>query len=126
MFDKSNKNYKLYLAGIINESEYMNLFELEKSPTLNPFDPKLNPTHDSIFGSHDEEDEHDLQIGSARLKYKAFLDALPDNLSNPKGMALLQDFMDEFLTHTKLQTPVIKKIMLGALERHAHPDAKKI
>ena len=112
MFDKNNANYKLYLAGIINESEYMDLHELEFS------DPKLNPTSKSIFGSREEEEDHDPEIGAAKMKYKAFLEALKD-LPNPKAAALLGDFMSEFLTHTKMQDLAIKKIVLSALEgRH--------
>lgn len=110
MFDKSNPNYKLYLAGIINESEYMDLFELDFS------DPKLNPTSKSVYGSSEEDkgEKDDPEIGAAKLKYKAFLDALKD-LPNQKAVALLSDFMGEFLSHTKLQDTVIRKIVLSAL-----------
>lgn len=39
MFDKSNPNYKLYLAGVISESQYMDLCEL-----VDAFSPAMNPT----------------------------------------------------------------------------------
>lgn len=41
MFDKKNPNYKLYLAGVISESQYMDLCELGQ---VDAFSDKMNPT----------------------------------------------------------------------------------
>jgi hypothetical protein len=45
MFDKSNPNYKLYLAGVISESQYMDLCEL-----VDPYSAAMNPTGKTLAG----------------------------------------------------------------------------
>ena len=46
MFDKSNPNYKLYLAGVISESQYMDLCEL--GAQFDRYGAAANPTGETL------------------------------------------------------------------------------
>jgi hypothetical protein len=119
MFDKSNPNYKLYLAGVISESQYMDLCEL-----VNPYSAAMNQTGKTlekqppgvITGNDGEVDEkkEQLHIGAAKTGYDMFLKNLRD-MSAKSSVGLLNDFLPQFLSHTKLQNGQIKKMMLNAL-----------
>jgi hypothetical protein len=121
MFDKKNPNYKLYLAGVISESQYMDLCELGQ---VDPFSKAMNPTTKAletqppgvITGDDPEVDEkkEQLRLGAAKTGYDMFLKNLRD-MSAKSSIALLNDFLPQFLSHTKVQDGTIKTMMLTAL-----------
>lgn len=118
MFDKSNPNYKLYLAGVISESQYMDLCELDSfSPSLNPTTKALEQQPPGVVtGDNGEVDEkkEQLRIGAAKTGYEMFLKNLRD-MSAKSSIGLLNDFLPQFLSHTKLQDGQIKTMVLNAL-----------
>lgn len=86
---------------------------------------EINEPH-SNDDSHDQthQDTEDtfekLKLGSAKIKYRAFIDAMKD-MSNQNSMILLKSFMEEFMIHSKIQPQMIKKIInsvIGKEEVH--------
>ena len=100
MFDKSNKNYKLYLAGVISESQYMDLCELDAfSSSLNP-----KPVQGAVGPQGHVEAEEKLtpeQEESLKVADGEFMAALEQPLNrlfdkldkNVKGMQRRKQFM---------------------------------
>ena len=76
---------------------------------------EINEPHsndDSHDQSHqDTEDNFEkLKLGAAKIKYRAFIDAMKD-MSNQNSIILLRSFMEEFMLHSKIQPQMIKKII---------------
>lgn len=114
MFDKSNKNYKLYLAGVISESQYMDLCELVNLP--GPMKGTVGPQgHMDPTKASDEELDM-ASIGQAQSSYVNFLKHLTDIKSKQKALSLLSSFIREFLRNTHLTDPIVKKTILDALK----------
>ena len=55
-----------------------------------------------------------LKLNGAKMKYRAFIDALKD-MSNRNSMLLLQSFMEEFLLRTKLNPQQVRKVVMDAI-----------
>ena len=78
------------------------------------------PTSDAVSAKYDPQEKEDnfnfekLKLGAAKIKYRAFIDALKD-MSNQNSMLLLQSFMEEFLLHTKLTPQQVRKIVMDAI-----------
>jgi len=101
MFDKSNKNYKLYLAGVISESQYMDLCEL-----VDPYSKSMNPgpTQGAVGPQGHVEAEEKLtpeQEESLKVADGEFMKSLEQPLNrlfdkldaNVKGMQRRKQFM---------------------------------
>ena len=84
------------------------------------------PTSNDGIAKYDPQEKEDnfnfekLKINGAKMKYRAFIDALKD-MSNQNSMLLLQSFMEEFLLHTKLTPQQVRKVVMDAIadEHHA-------
>jgi len=84
------------------------------------------PTSDAGSAKYDPQEKEDkfkfekLKLNGAKMKYRAFIDALKD-MSNQNSMLLLQSFMEEFLLHTKLTPQQVRKVVMDAIadEHHA-------
>lgn len=74
------------------------------------------PTSDAESDKYDPQEKEDnfnfekLKLGAAKIKYRAFIDAMKD-MSNQNSIILLQSFMKEFMLHSKIQHQVIKRII---------------
>ena len=84
------------------------------------------PTSNDGIAKYDPQEKEDnfnfekLKLNGAKMKYRAFIDALKD-MSNQNSMLLLQSFMEEFLLHTKLTPQQVRKVVMDAIadEHHA-------
>ena len=74
------------------------------------------PTSDAESDKYDPQEKEDnfnfekLKLGAAKIKYRAFIDAMKD-MSNQNSIILLQSFMEEFMLHSKIQPQMIKRII---------------
>lgn len=83
------------------------------------------PTSDAGSAKYDPQEKEDkfnfekLKLNGAKMKYRAFIDALKD-MSNQNSMLLLQSFMEEFLLHTKLTQQQVRKVVMDAISDEHH------
>jgi hypothetical protein len=78
------------------------------------------PTSDAGSAKYDPQEKEDnfnfekLKLNGAKMKYRAFIDALKD-MSNQNSMLLLKSFMEEFLLHTKLTPQQVRKVVMDVI-----------
>jgi hypothetical protein len=78
-------------------------------------EPTSHDDHDQI-PQDTESNFEKLKLGAAKVKYRAFIDAMKD-MSNQNAMILLKSFMEEFMIHSKIQPQMVKKIVNSAIGR---------
>ena len=100
MLDKSNENYRLYLAGLISESKYYDLCEGVEE---------------------DMEPAEDLKLKQATNKFKAFMSTFEDiGMMTPEtAKMLLNAFLAAFLDHVRNINPtMLRNMLMDAIEAH--------
>lgn len=100
MLDKSNQNYRLYLAGLISESKYFDLCE----------------------GLGDEQGGmDDIKLKQATAKFKSFMSTFEDigTMTPENARMLLDAFLSAFLDHVRTVNPAkMREILADAIEKH--------